>query len=87
VIELLNGELLYAIDHQLRNGSNLQTQPTDNPRSLLIRCLEFFELGDRLAGGMGDRSCGEVRSRLRHRTEGVKFPGLEEPGSLRSLIP
>jgi hypothetical protein len=35
-----------AIDHQLRKESNLQTQPTDNPRSLLILCLELFELGD-----------------------------------------
>jgi hypothetical protein len=54
-IQLFDREGIDTIDHRISDGSNLQTQPTDNPRSLLILCLELFELGDRLAGGMGDR--------------------------------
>jgi hypothetical protein len=54
-VQLLDREGGDAIDHRISDGSNLQTQPTDNPRSLLILCLEFSEKSDRLAGGMGDR--------------------------------
>jgi hypothetical protein len=78
---LLDREGIDTIDHRISDGSNLQTQPTDNPRSLLILCLELFELGDRLAGGMGDRlqENSLVEKIKCHRSLNLRYLGLKHP--------